>query len=194
MKKYESLKLQYPEYVSLNQLYKICKIAKRTALYLVKNKIIPCVENKENNTWRYKISIDDVITYLRKREQIGNMIPKGAIKNKYAKKEKPTLPAILTNSKKIVKSYFVDIFKFQPDVLDTLTVSTMTGLKKQAIRNFIRDGFLKALLYNNVYIIPKEFLIEFVLSEKYLTFRCYSEDYKKIITDFEIWSSNKNNT
>ena len=40
--KYDYLWDQYPEYVSSNQLYKICRIAKRSAKYLLENGIIPC--------------------------------------------------------------------------------------------------------------------------------------------------------
>ena len=39
MEKYQALKEQYPDYVSLDQFYRICGIAKRSALYLVQNGI-----------------------------------------------------------------------------------------------------------------------------------------------------------
>ena len=40
-KKYDSLKDIYPEYISLDQMYQICGIAKRSALYLIKSGIVP---------------------------------------------------------------------------------------------------------------------------------------------------------
>ena len=103
MKKYESLKAKYPERISLNQLYQICRISKRSARYLLKNGVIPCIENSGNKTWRYSIAIDDVITYLRRREQWGSMIPKGMANNA---REKKHLPPICTDDKKKVISYF----------------------------------------------------------------------------------------
>jgi len=63
MEKYEELKVQYPEYISLDELSRICKIAKRSALYLVEHKIIPVIDTGKK-TWRYKISLDAVIRYL----------------------------------------------------------------------------------------------------------------------------------
>lgn len=81
MEKYETLKNQYPEFISLDQLYRICRIAKRSALYLIQHGIIPAIDTGRT-TWRYKIAIDDVITYLQRREQTGSMIrmiPMGAV-------------------------------------------------------------------------------------------------------------------
>ena len=58
--KYESLREKYPEFISLDQLHKVCGIAKRSAKYLVDNGIIP-YQDTGRQTWRYKIAIDDVI-------------------------------------------------------------------------------------------------------------------------------------
>jgi len=77
MKKYEELKTQYPEYISLDQFYRICKIAKRSAIYLIQHGIVPSITT-DKKTWRYKIKIDDVITYLQRRDEVGSMIPRGA--------------------------------------------------------------------------------------------------------------------
>jgi hypothetical protein len=46
-KKYDCLREQYPEYVSLDQLYRICGIAKRSALYLIQNDIIPSIDTEK---------------------------------------------------------------------------------------------------------------------------------------------------
>ena len=54
--------LDETEICSIDQLYKICKIAKRSALYLIQHGIIP-VTDTGKQTLRYKIALDDVITY-----------------------------------------------------------------------------------------------------------------------------------
>ena len=72
-KKYEYLKDEYPEFISLDQMYQICGIAKRTALYLIRKGIVPAQDNGKR-TWRYKIALEDVITYLKQKEQWGSMI------------------------------------------------------------------------------------------------------------------------
>lgn len=70
--KYEFLKEDYPEYISLNQFYRICHISKRGAVYLLENGIVP-YNDTGKKTWKYQIRIDDVITYLRRREQVGDI-------------------------------------------------------------------------------------------------------------------------
>ena len=57
-----SMRTQYTDPISLDQLRVICKIAKRSARYLVENGIIPAVDTGRK-TWRHQIAIDDVIAY-----------------------------------------------------------------------------------------------------------------------------------
>ena len=58
--------------VSLDQVTKICRIAKRNAKYLVDNGIIPYTDTGKK-TWHYKIALEDVIDYLRRREKVGSI-------------------------------------------------------------------------------------------------------------------------
>ena len=62
MRKYQILKEQYLEYVSLDQLYRICKISKKSARYLVENSIAPAIDSGKE-TWRYKIAIGQIGTH-----------------------------------------------------------------------------------------------------------------------------------
>lgn len=181
---YDLLKSTYPEYISLNQMYQICKIAKATARYLVQNKIIPCIENPNNKTWRYKIALDDVIDYLKKRDQYNDsMIPKGAIERKKypSKKQALTLPPILTSSKNQVEAYFKKLYSSYPDVVTTNQAALMTGLSKKTITGLIKKGTLQAISHNRGYVVPKQWLMDFVTSDDYLTFRSSSEKFKSII-------------
>lgn len=191
MKKYESLKSEYPERISLDQLYKICNVSKATARYLVQNGIIPCVENKNNKTWKYEIALDDVITYLLRREQSGSMIPKGAVsRKKYpSKKSTSVVPQILTSSERSIQAYFKARFSAYPDVLTIQQVAFMTGLCDATISRLIKRKALKALPYNRGHVVPKEWLMEFVKSEEYLKFRGLSEEFKNVINDFEKWKT-----
>ena len=77
--KYEKIRKLYPEYISKDQLYVICKIAKRSAKYLLDNGIIPCIDSGKK-THRYRIALEDVITYLKQRDENGKtLIPCGVI-------------------------------------------------------------------------------------------------------------------
>ena len=192
MKKYRSLKLQYPEFISLNQLYQICKISKRSAHYLVHNGIIPCTEN-DNKTWRYKIALDDVITYLHRREQLGSMIPQGASNNKkaYRKPAAPRPQIDIGTSPKKLTSYFRSIFKECPDMITTRNIAEMTGLPAGTISKFIRIGVLIAVPGYMPYIITKSSFFEFLTTPEFLQYKSPSKDFQKIIAGFEIWTNKK---
>ena len=81
MQSYEVLKNRYADYLSLDDLYKVCKISEKSARYLVEHGIIPATDTGKK-TWRYKIAVDDVITYLKQREKFGSMIPPGAVSSR----------------------------------------------------------------------------------------------------------------
>lgn len=90
-KNYEQLRAQYPEYISLDQFYKICHIAKRSAQYLVQHGIVPAVDTGKR-TWRYQIAIADVIAYLQQRdEQCSSMIPPGAASSRPSRSQNTPL-------------------------------------------------------------------------------------------------------
>ena len=61
------LKSTYPDVITKDQFYRICHISKKTASYLLDNGLVPCT-NSGKQTRKYKIHIDDVITFLDARE------------------------------------------------------------------------------------------------------------------------------
>ena len=64
---YKEIKRQYPKTMSKDQFYQIAHISKATALFLLKNGLVPC-EDSGKKTRRYTIKTDDVIEYLKDRE------------------------------------------------------------------------------------------------------------------------------
>ena len=72
MENYTALKNKYPDFLCLDELSRVCKIAKRSACYLVEHGIIPAIDTGKK-TWRYKIAIDDVIAYLEHRDKYGSI-------------------------------------------------------------------------------------------------------------------------
>ena len=195
MKKYEELKKQYPEFISLDQLYRICKIAKRSALYLVKNEIIPAVDTGKT-TWRYKINIDDVITYLNRREKSGSMIPAGAVTsrrgNKRAASTRKSFSQIIKQGQESeVAEFFNYIFADYEDVLTISDIAEMTGLNKSTIMKLAKSGAIRSLTDSPQYLIPKQYLMEFLITPRFIEAKTDSEDFKRIIGGFEIWKNAK---
>ncbi len=58
---------QYPEAITMDQLYRICHISKRKARWLLENGIILCKDSGKK-TRRFKIKLDDVIEFLELRD------------------------------------------------------------------------------------------------------------------------------
>ena len=190
MKKYEKLKTQYPAYVSLDQLRLICRIAKRSARYLVVNGIIPSIDTGRK-TWRYKISIDDVIAYLRQRDKSGSMIPVGAVSSRTAKRRRSFSQAIATGEEKEVANYFTDVYADYPDVLTTQDMEAMTGLHKKSFMRIIAAGHIKVLAKSPKYIIPKVYFWEFIGSRRFIDAWSNSEKFIMVLENFEAWKQSR---
>ena len=64
---YGHLREQYPAVISKDQLYRICHISKRKALWLLEHGVIPC-EDSGKQTRRFRIQLEDVIDFLERRD------------------------------------------------------------------------------------------------------------------------------
>jgi hypothetical protein len=191
MKKYESLKQRYPEYISLDQLYRICRISKKSALYLVQNGIIPFLDTGKK-TWKYKIALSDVITYLRRREQVGSMIPRGAASSRHNRphnQRKSFSEYVLRGEEHKIAEYFKYIFADYPDVLTIADISEMTGFCKETIRRYIRFGEIKPFEVSRKWYVPKPCFLEFVASQSFIDCKSNTETLKKVLGGFELWKT-----
>ena len=192
-KKYERLREQYPEYISKIQLYKICSISPRSATYLLDHGIIPAVDTGKQ-TWRYRIALDDVITYLYKREQSGSMIPPGSVSSRYKRLNNPrkSFSALVTpGQENEIAEYFAYIYADFPDVLTVTDIMEMTGLVKNTVLRMLRAGYIKSIANDPKYLVPKPYLLEFVTTLRFIEAKSSSEEFKRILGGYEIWKAAK---
>jgi excisionase family DNA binding protein len=194
---YATLRDRYPDLLSLDELSRICKIAKRSAHYLVANGIIPAIDTGRQ-TWRYKISIEDVITYLRRREKVGSMIPPGTATSRCRKRlskpisnRKSFAQLVEPGQEREVAEYFKYIFDGHDEVLTTVDIAEMTGLDRSTVMKLAKSGQIKSIQDKPKYLIPKKYLLEFVVTPRFLEARTNSEFFLKIIGGFEIWKTVK---
>ncbi|MCL2546206.1 MAG: hypothetical protein FWE06_03280 [Oscillospiraceae bacterium] len=185
---YESLREQYPAHISLDHLHRICRIAKRSARYLVEHGIIPA-EDTGKQTWRYKIALDDVITYLRRREQVGSMIPHGAVTSHKQSTRKCFAQLVLAGQESDIADYFNYIYAGYEDLLTSQDITEMTGLELSTVLKLLKAGAIKSIMTHPKYLIPKPYLLEFVVTPRFIEYRTNSEQFKKIIGGFEIWKT-----
>ncbi|MCL2775328.1 MAG: helix-turn-helix domain-containing protein [Oscillospiraceae bacterium] len=197
MEKYATLKNQYPDFLSLDELSRVCKISKRSARYLVEHGIIAAIDTGKQ-TWRYQIKIDDVIKYLILREKLGSMIPPGAVTSRAKKRISPKFGSrksfsqyITSGYENTVMEYFKHIYADYNDVLTTAEVIEMTGLNKSTVLKLLKKGQIKSLANRPTYRIPKEYLLEFVVTRRFIEAKTDSELFKKILGGFEIWIATK---
>ena len=75
---YGYLREQYPAAISKDQLYRICHISKRKALWLLEHGVIPC-EDSGKQTRRFRIQLEDVIDFLERRDtgELDGVLPVG---------------------------------------------------------------------------------------------------------------------
>lgn len=193
-KKYEYLWEQYPEYVTSNQLYKICQIAKRSAKYLLVNGIIPC-EDSGKKTRRYKIALNDIIAYLEKRDKtLNTMIPRGCVNSRRKTPRSPrvSLSALLSpGSESELKRYFEYIYADYPDIVKAHDVTEMTGLSHKTVMELLNKKEIQSWFVASKYIIPKEFVLAFVVSPRFINMKSNSANFNKILGGFEIWKNAK---
>lgn len=194
MKKYESLKELYPEYISLDKMRIICRISKRSASYLIQNKIIPSTDTGKQ-TWRYQIALDDVITYLRRREQLGSMIPRGqttSYRKRLTRQRVKHSSSLLNADSKLAKGYFSGIYADYPDVLTTADIKEMTGLSGETIRRLIQSGDLESMLIaKSKRVVLKESLMQLVITHRFIKCKCHSDTFTKLLRGFDLWKDAK---
>lgn len=83
---------QYPEYITKDQMYRICHISKKTCLFLLESGLVPNIDSGKK-TRRFKIKTVDVIQYLKDRDDYPELFkaPDGFYKGKGGDKKAPSL-------------------------------------------------------------------------------------------------------
>lgn len=184
-----SIKAQYGDVVSLEQLYRICHISKRKAKWLLDNKVIPC-EDSGKKTCRYKIKTDDIIAYLEAVEKTGDITPVGIFSSACREESKKTdefqaLYEYLREENHVVqlREYYKKLFKQFPDGLTTAQIAQMTGFHRNSVNKWIKSGHLKAYR-GNVNLIPKTYLLDFLCSDYYVKAHVRSAVQKEHMLNF----------
>jgi hypothetical protein len=159
----------------------------------LENEIIPAIDTGKA-TWRYKIKLDDVIAYLRKREKMGSMIPPGSASSRYKRPNNPrkSYAMFMTECGETeIRAYFEHIYSGFSDVLTADDIVEMTGLCKKTVLRLLLEGKIKSVTNRPKYMIPKPYLLEFVTSPYFIEHKSGTEDFKKVLGGFEIWINAK---
>ena len=161
---YSHLLAEYPEKICQDQFYRICRISKRKATWLLANGYIPC-EDTGKKTRRFKIRITDVIEYLTRLEDSPESLltPPGIFSSgiKYRPKHKIVEPIDSDKFMKMLKKKWSSF----PDALTVADVMKLTGYCQTTISEWISKEKLFGVWYYNKYLIPKDCLIEYMATK-----------------------------
>jgi len=170
-KYYASIMEQYPEFVNQEQMCEICGICKKTAYKLEYSGKIPYTVEINHLIHTHKIKLTDVLTYLYEKE---------------CRQEADS--EYMLFMREFYEKQFVDY----PDVVLMSDIEKMTGFSKTGITQWIHRNELKPLMNKKGLIkkgfhVPKEYLIDFLVSPNYRRIKNKSEKQKKDMRQFEIW-------
>ena len=164
----EMIRKTYPKIISKDQVYRICHISKATALYLLQSGLIPCT-NSGKKTRKYRVELEDVITYLQKREicPIEYKPPEGYYKDT----SQPTnrhRRHIHIPMKRIsdARTYLEEKLRNYDEVMTTAQVSQFLGYSQKTVVSWHEKKETKSFMIKGRLMFPKEYLIDFIVSDR----------------------------
>ena len=184
---YKEIKRKYPKTMSKDQFYQIAHISKATALFLLKNGLVPCVDSGKK-TRRYTIQTDDVIEYLKDRDAHPDSYK--AIRGWYsgtAGKKEPSIeyiaPRLSPDQQKLLVQYLSRLMKSYDDLMTVKQLAGFSGYNTTTIINWCN----KSLKHFNIagrFLIPKISALEYLASPQLCSLPQKSKKHKELLTDF----------
>lgn len=176
---HETILAAYPLYMTKEQMYQVCHISKRTCLFLLESGLVPCLDSGKK-TRRFRIKTEDVIRFLEDREVHPELYkpPVGFYKQEY---KNASLPIALTQEdvQFMRKFYKAKLAKY-PDVLSSKQISSFTGYGTTSVNNWCDKNKLKHFYIKRKNLVPKPYLIDFLVSWDYIGIGVKSKKHKNM--------------
>ena len=155
-----------PATISKEQLRIVGHMSKRTATYLLEQNIIPSVHSGKK-TRCYSINKSDVVAFFN---DLNLHLEKYA--SLYDNEEtKPISTAALPAfkySKRKLRAYYKNLLTMcEDDLLTVEQVAAITGYRNTTVTGWIRASKLGSLVVPTKYLIPKVYLLKWLLSDAY---------------------------
>lgn len=158
---FEALRQNYPETISMEQLYKLAHISKRKARWLLEHGVIPC-EDSGKRTRRFQIKLADAITFLRRLEagELEGVIPVGAFSGNTSR-DVP-MQEYLDNEE--LKAFLLERWQDEPDMLPTNRAAALCGYTTSTLNRWAAEGRVPSVRYFGSLLYSKEGLAAFLAS------------------------------
>ena len=182
---YSFLRDQYPEVITMDQLYRICHISKRKARWLLENGVIPC-EDSGKKTRRFKIKLDDVIEFLELRDAglLDDVMPVGIFSSDeygYPPRQPRTR---LDNG--ALQAFLLDCWVDAPDMLTIPQTASLCGYSVTTLVRWFQKEFFAGIRYRGMILISKESLAEWLASDRGQSIQQQSTTHQELIEEFQI--------
>lgn len=176
---YDFLREEYPEMISMEQLYRICHISKRKAQWLLEHGVIPC-EDSGKQTRRFRILLEDVINFLTKRDagELDTMIPHGTFSSSSRSE-----PYTYLNSEALF-SLLIDRWQDAPDMLTVKQAETICGYGTTTMNRWLQLCHVRGVTYYGVNLISKESLAEYLASPEGQRISVKSETHRLLLEEY----------
>lgn len=164
-KERERILRDYPETISKEQFYKLCGISKRHARYLLISGAVPC-QITQRATHKYVIATVDVITWMEglpriRRKRGGSATMPRQIRN-------PAFANVPTALADALRALYAEALEPYPDVMDPRQISNAIGYAVTTIIKWCREGRIRCFTIRNVLMVPKPWLIDYLLTPAFL--------------------------
>ena len=150
----------YPEFITKEQLYPLCKVSKKTAQHYLENGIIPCV-NSGKKTRKYTIRTADVVAFLKSRDEdsYACLAPAGWYKRE-ATEHRPRIHSALMQKK--LRAALETILGNYPDVMTSAQVTEVTGYHHETVVRWCRKKKIECFCIRKTYWVPKVSLVAYL--------------------------------
>ena len=179
---YSYLRREYPETISMDQLYRICHISKRKARWLLEHGVIPC-QDSGKQTRRFSIHLEDVICFLEQRDAglLDDVIPRGIFSSDSSCPVRPDRPVLDEDG---LCAYLLECWESWPDMLTTRQASDLCGYSVNALNRWWNLGQIQGVKYRNELRYSKESLACWLASAKGQAIAVPSQQHKEWMKEF----------
>ena len=180
---YSYLRREYPETISMDQLYRICHISKRKARWLLEYGVIPC-QDSGKQTRRFSIQLEDVICFLEQRDAglLDDVIPQGIFSSESSH---PVRPARQVLDEDGLCVYLMKCWEDWPDMLTTRQAAELCGYSVNALNRWRNLGQIQGVKYRNQLRYFKESLACWLASAKGQSIAVPSPQHREWIKEFQ---------
>ena len=190
---YSFLRDQYPEVITMDQLYRICHISKRKARWLLENGVIPC-EDSGKKTRRFKIKLEDVIEFLKLRDSgfLDDVMPVGIFSSEGYGYPPRQPRSQLDNG--ALQAFLLDCWVDAPDMLTIPQTASLCGYSVTTLVRWFQKELFAGIRYRGMILISKESLAEWLASDRGQSIQQQSTTHQELIEEFQIQEIEQKNS